>query len=81
MRTNFLGVPLDILSMAEVQTIYSQAFRDQLNGSSATSLFTLPPASSNIDITLTRLICDTYLRENGITQGDRLSMASSAREN
>ena len=26
---------------------------------------------------MTRLICETYLRENGITQGDRLSMASS----
>jgi asparagine synthase (glutamine-hydrolysing) len=26
---------------------------------------------------LTRLICDTYLRENGVTQGDRLGMASS----
>jgi asparagine synthase (glutamine-hydrolysing) len=26
---------------------------------------------------LTRLICDTYLRGNGIVQGDRLSMASS----
>lgn len=26
---------------------------------------------------LTKLICDTYLRENGIAQGDRLSMAES----
>lgn len=26
---------------------------------------------------LTRLACATYLRENGVTQGDRLSMASS----
>ncbi len=26
---------------------------------------------------LTRLICQTYLQENGIAQGDRLSMASS----
>lgn len=26
---------------------------------------------------MTRLICETYLQENGIAQGDRLSMASS----
>jgi asparagine synthase (glutamine-hydrolysing) len=26
---------------------------------------------------LTRLVCATYLRENGVAQGDRLSMASS----
>jgi len=29
------------------------------------------------DVTLTRLISQTYLLENGITQGDRLSMANS----
>ncbi len=26
---------------------------------------------------LTRLVCDTYLRANGVAQGDRLAMASS----
>jgi asparagine synthase (glutamine-hydrolysing) len=64
-------------SLQEVPTVFSQAFRDQLNGSSPTSLFTVPHGSSQLGVTLTRLICDTYLRENGITQGDRLSMASS----
>jgi asparagine synthase (glutamine-hydrolysing) len=32
---------------------------------------------NSLDLTLTKLICDTYLRENGIAQGDRLSMANS----
>jgi asparagine synthase (glutamine-hydrolysing) len=31
----------------------------------------------NIDVAITRMICQTYLLENGIAQGDRLSMANS----
>lgn len=64
-------------SMAETRTIYSKSFRDRINGNTATSLFTFDRPWPNIDVTLTRLICDTYLRENGVTQGDRLGMASS----
>jgi asparagine synthase (glutamine-hydrolysing) len=43
---------------------------------SAAAITRLTP-DSPLDITLIRLICETYLRENGIAQGDRLSMASS----
>ena len=64
-------------SMTETRTIYSKSFSEQLNGNTATSLFTFDRPWPNIDVTLTRLICDTYLRENGVTQGDRLGMASS----
>ncbi len=32
---------------------------------------------ARVDLRITRLICETYLLENGIAQGDRLSMASS----
>jgi asparagine synthase (glutamine-hydrolysing) len=32
---------------------------------------------AHTEVSLTRLICETYLLENGITQGDRLSMAAS----
>jgi len=64
-------------SMAETRTIYSESFSKQINGNTATSLFTFDRPWPNIDVTLTRLICDTYLRENGVTQGDRLGMASS----
>ncbi|MEW6113803.1 MAG: asparagine synthase-related protein, partial [Thermodesulfobacteriota bacterium] len=45
--------------------------------SHATELFRISQPWPNVDVTMTRLICDTYLRENGIAQGDRLSMASS----
>jgi asparagine synthase (glutamine-hydrolysing) len=41
------------------------------------SLFTLPVADEMMDIAMTRLICDTYLMENGIAQADRLSMSFS----
>ncbi len=61
----------------EAKRVYTRSFLAQLNGSSPTSLFTKDLETDQIDIALTQLICDTYLRENGITQGDRLAMASS----
>lgn len=57
--------------------LYAPQFREQLNGSRAAELFTPLQADKNPEIAITKLICDTYLRENGVTQGDRLSMASS----
>lgn len=48
-----------------------------VNGSSPYDLFTIPSPRENIDILITKLICETYLLENGVTQGDRLSMRSS----
>ena len=57
--------------------LYGNSFAQQLNGSTARDLFTFDRAQPNLPVTLTRLICDTYLRENGVAQGDRLSMASS----
>lgn len=64
-------------SMDETRQLYTPAFSEQINGNTATGLFTFKRPWPNIDVTLTRLICDTYLRENGVTQGDRLGMASS----
>ena len=61
----------------DLQDLYSTSWREQLTASRVTDLFTLPRPWVDLDVTITRLICDTYLRENGITQGDRLSMASS----
>ena len=63
--------------MYDTRQLYSESFKEQINGNSATRLFTFERPWPNIDVTLTRLICDTYLRENGVTQGDRLGMASS----
>jgi asparagine synthase (glutamine-hydrolysing) len=58
--------------------LYGEAFAEQLDETDgATELFTLPLPWPRVDVTLTRLISDTYLRGNGIAQGDRLAMASS----
>jgi asparagine synthase (glutamine-hydrolysing) len=57
--------------------LYAAAFRDRLEETSAYEPFTRPWPWRPVDIVITRLICDTYLLENGIAQGDRLSMASS----
>lgn len=64
-------------SARETQTIFNPSFAARINGRTATSLFTFAQPWPNVDVTLTRLICETFLRENGITQADRLGMASS----
>ncbi|MEP6911286.1 MAG: asparagine synthase (glutamine-hydrolyzing) [bacterium] len=61
----------------ETPHLYSNEFARQLGESTAAALFTLPNPWPRVDVTLTRLVSDTYLRGNGVTQGDRLAMASS----
>lgn len=61
----------------ETPNLYSNEFAKQLGESKATDLFTMPNPWPRVDVTLTRLVSDTYLRGNGVTQGDRLAMASS----
>lgn len=56
---------------------YGNRFKVALTGLNAKSIFTLADGWSEPEITLTKLISTTYLRENGIAQGDRLSMANS----
>lgn len=57
--------------------LFTRRFVEQIDDTNAAGLFTFPQPWPRVDVTLTRLISDTYLRENGITQGDRLGMASS----
>jgi asparagine synthase (glutamine-hydrolysing) len=57
--------------------LFTNSFNEQVAGSSAADLFTFQQPWPDPSIWITKLICDTFLRENGITQGDRLSMASS----
>ena len=65
------------LAYNNVGKMYGNTFLDRLKGSKAYELFTIPLPWPEIDVLMTRLICQTYLQENGIAQGDRLSMASS----
>jgi asparagine synthase (glutamine-hydrolysing) len=64
-------------AMAEAASLYTTGFIERLDGSRATDPFTQPHPWPRLDLQLTRLISELYLRENGIAQGDRLSMASS----
>ena len=64
-------------ALKSVPSIYSSDFRGMIKGTRPENLYTLNHPEQPLDIQFTALICDTYLRENGITQGDRLSMASS----
>jgi asparagine synthase (glutamine-hydrolysing) len=65
------------MALADIRNYYTDSFIEQLGDASAYDLFTFGKPWKHADILITRLICDTYLLENGITQGDRLSMASS----
>jgi asparagine synthase (glutamine-hydrolysing) len=57
--------------------LYGPRFRESLGPANPFALFTVSQPWPSIELLLTRLICQTYLLENGIAQGDRLSMASS----
>lgn len=74
----FYDVSLDFISAsAQIQSFYSPNFLQQIDDGDAYSLFTFPGGWDSPEIDLTALVCATYLRENGITQCDRLGMASS----
>lgn len=65
------------LARQGVGNLYTKTFLDQMHEPAVYDVFRVPHPWPAIDILLTQLICRTYLQENGITQGDRLSMASS----
>ncbi len=60
-----------------IPSILTDTFLDSAYESDLWKPYTLPHPWSRPDILFTRLICESYLAENGIAQGDRLSMASS----
>lgn len=72
-------VPDFIMAMRDADSIYASSFKDELSSSSGpTALFSAGWLEhTKLDLAITRLVCETYLLENGITQGDRLAMASS----
>ncbi len=57
--------------------LYTSEFVELLDSARPTDLFTYSQPWPRVDVRMTRLISEIYLRENGITQADRLSMASS----
>jgi asparagine synthase (glutamine-hydrolysing) len=65
------------IALSCMKNYYTDSFIEGVGESSAFDLFTFPTPWQYTDIRITRLICDTYLLENGIAQGDRLSMSNS----
>jgi len=61
----------------DLPQVYGRRFMEQLEPSAPYTPFTRPQPWPELDVLMTRLACETYLLGNGITQGDRLSMASS----
>jgi asparagine synthase (glutamine-hydrolysing) len=77
-RLVFYDLSSDFRAAAEgVGSLYGVPFAEELKEGGAASLFTLPLPWPRVDVALTRLVSDTYLRGNGVAQGDRLGMASS----
>lgn len=70
-------VPDFQLAQKGMPPLYAHRFHAELQQSHAYRIFTLPQPWPQVDVLLTRLICQTYLQENGIALGDRLSMAAS----
>ena len=66
-----------ISAAAQIRSFYNPNFLRQISDDDAFSIFTFPDGWDAPEIALTALVCATYLRENGIVQGDRLGMASS----
>jgi asparagine synthase (glutamine-hydrolysing) len=60
-----------------IPSILTDEFLDSSYESRLWDPYTVPLPWSRPDLLFTRLICETYLLENGLAQGDRLSMASS----
>ena len=60
-----------------VPSILTEEFLDSVYELALWKPYTVPHPWSRPDILFTRLLCETYLAENGIAQNDRLSMASS----
>src|SRR5271170_7405042 len=56
---------------------FTDRFREEIGHPDLTQGFAALRSDSTPETTLIRLICETYLMENGIAQGDRLSMAAS----
>ncbi len=59
------------------KSLYGTAMIDQLSQFQPDHIFNQPQASGQSAVQMTRIICDTYLRGNGVVQGDRLSMTES----
>jgi asparagine synthase (glutamine-hydrolysing) len=66
-----------IAALWKAKGLYTDEFVSKLNDITPYRPMMVHASIEIIPILMTKLICQTYLLENGIAQGDRLSMASS----
>jgi asparagine synthase (glutamine-hydrolysing) len=64
-------------AVSELHQVYTENFQEQVHSSYPDAIFTRSRPWKDIDVMITKLICQTYLQGNGINQADRLSMCSS----
>lgn len=57
--------------------VFTGSFLEQASGTDPGAVFTLPRPWPDVGVTITALLTRLYLRENGMVQGDRLSMVNS----
>jgi asparagine synthase (glutamine-hydrolysing) len=65
------------MASLRARSFYTSYFLEKLGDNDPADLFTHSQPWPDVSVEITRLICQTYLLENGVAQGDRLSMASS----
>ncbi len=65
------------VSRALHSPFFTNTFGEAVGNPDLTQGFVARPGEPTLEVTLIRLICETYLMENGIAQSDRLAMASS----
>lgn len=65
------------LAARTLRKSYGPRMLDQIAGFHPDRFFDAPQPSGAAAVGMTRIICDTYLRGNGVAQGERLSMAES----
>jgi asparagine synthase (glutamine-hydrolysing) len=65
-----------MVDRALAKGFFTDRFRAEVGSPDLTQNFMPQSSDSTSETTLIRLICESYLLENGIAQGDRLSMAA-----
>lgn len=76
-KLSFYDQSADFRAATQIYSFYEADFAAQIRESDLDIFFAFDGDWEQADIALTSRVCATYLRENGITQGDRLGMASS----
>jgi asparagine synthase (glutamine-hydrolysing) len=77
-RLAFYDLHPDFVAAQETMgRFYPAEFRSRLDSEGPFAPFTVAPPLEDPAVEMTRLISQIYLLENGISQGDRLSMANS----